>query len=196
MSAQVSLDEFDDRQWSRIVRPTTTFAQYERRSVSQNMRPSGGVATKAVPGKGSKLVAASTNDEERLFDVRVELKKATATYAMHLADDVRAKIFAEFDYLLEHGAWDMEDVLPTVFSYRQFLKWLVYTSDRSWSSFGVGDDGSLLIAWKRSDSLMTASFGQRVRWTQEFYAEGERQLASGNYTLQHFAHQANVFLGN
>lgn len=140
-------------------------------------------------------VTASASDEERLFDARVELKTATAQYAMHLASDVRARIFAEFDYLLEPEAWEMGDILPTATSYRQFLKWLVFTEDRSWSSFGVDDSGNLLVAWIKPHGRMTANFGTRIRWTQELSADGDKQFGSGNYTLEHFARQANAFLG-
>lgn len=171
----------------REIAPVSPRADLERKSVVGAV----GVQRKAV---FSPVVNVSSSDEEKLFDARVELKTATAQYAMHLEAEVRARIFSEFDYLLEPEAWEMGDVLPTIASYRQFLKWLVFTADRSWSSFGVGDDGNLLVAWVRPHGRMTASFGSRVRWTQEFNADGDRQLSSGNYSLEHFARQANAFL--
>jgi hypothetical protein len=152
------------------------------------------VTKRGARTKESLLQSVAHNDDERLFDARVNLKVATAQYAMHLPADVRSRMFKEFDYLLESDAWDMEDTLPAIDSYRQFLRWVVFTGDTSWTSFGVADDGSLLVAWIKPNKKMTASFGERIRWTQELRAEGETQISGGNFTAEHFARQAKLFL--
>ena len=142
-------------------------------------------------------VPASSNLAETIFDTRVELKVATSRIAMHLSQEVRNRIFAEFDFLLDSESWDLDDKLPTSTSYNRFLKWLVYTSDSSWTSFGIDDEGNILVAWVRgATQRMTANFAERVRWTKTVSEDGEMQISAGTYTLNHFAHQSDAFLSD
>lgn len=144
----------------------------------------------------SKTVPVAQGIDEKLFDSRVHLKVAVASYAMHLTAEDRSRLFGELDYLLEPEGWDGGDQLPSAGSFRQFLKWLVFTRDTSWSSLGIDDDGNVLVAWIRRGARMTANFGKRVRWTQRFEAESEVQLASGDFSLEHFARHSSFFLSN
>jgi hypothetical protein len=141
-----------------------------------------------------QTVSTSHGLVEELFDRRVNLKIATASYAMHLKDVTRDRLFSELDFLLSADGWDDEDHLPTIESFRRFLKWIVFTGDETWTSLGIADDGNLLTAWTRGTSRMTANFGKRIRWTQRFEADGEIQLVSGEFSLEHFARQAAIFL--
>lgn len=133
---------------------------------------------------------------QRLFDARVELKMATARYAMHLSQEARDRLFAEFDYLLEEETWDPSDRLPSAYSYQSFLKWLIYTSDCSWSSLGISDDGTIMAAWVRGQNRLTADFGDKIRWSQAVLAEGEIQTSAGRFSLEHFAKRAKEFLAS
>lgn len=157
--------------------------------------PSAGVeANKDETKVIERNVRASATLPERIFDARVEIKVATSYYAMHLSNESRARLFSEFDYVLDEEAWDEEDKLPAIESYRRFLKWSIFTGDSTWSSLGIDDDGNILVAWVRGKTTLTANFGERIRWTHKIDAAGDIQLSSGNFTLEHFARQAKALL--
>lgn len=132
---------------------------------------------------------------EKLFDARVGLKMATAQYAMYLPKEARDRLFAEFDFVLEEDSWDESDRLPSVESYLRFLKWMVFTKDLSWSSMGIDPEGNLLVAWVKGLDVMTANFGEKIRWSQRFCADGETQQTAGSYSLEYFAKKCREFLG-
>jgi hypothetical protein len=185
----------------RIMLPTAPPANRPvRRAVDVQselaIRELGGpvVALRNVVTHHQARVPSSTNLQEHLFDARVNLKVVTSQYAMHLSESARSRLFSELDYLLAEDGWDPDDTLPTVESFRVFLKWVIFSGDCTWSSLGIADDGNILAAWVRADDVMTANFGERVRWTQRFSANGSRQTVSGDFSLEHFARQASNFL--
>lgn len=152
------------------------------------------VALRSAVTHHQARVPSSRTLEEHLFDTRVNLKVVTSQYAMHLSDAARSRLFSELDYLLAEDGWDPDDATPTIESFRVFLKWVIFSGDSTWSSLGIADDGNLLAAWVRADDVMTANFGDRVRWTQRFSANGSRQSAAGDFSLEHFARHASNFL--
>ncbi|HCO55321.1 MAG TPA: hypothetical protein DIT93_09915 [Pelagibacterium sp.] len=141
-----------------------------------------------------KTVSGTKSTEEELFDTAVDLKVATATYAMHLPLPVRDRLFNEFDYLLSDDAWEPGDKLPSVTSYKQFLRWMIFTSDTSWCSLGISDSGDILVAWIGEFGQMTAKFADTVSWTHRINSPDGQQASAGEYTLVHFARQSKNFL--
>lgn len=155
-----------------------------------------GASLASSTGRNAKpdLAAFGQSAKERLFDASVDLKVAVGLYAMHLSRDERARLFGELDYLLDAETWDESDSLPSVTSFQQFLKWVVFTQDRSWTSMGIDIDGNILVAWVRPSATMTANFSGRVRWAQKFSADDDVQTAAGDFSLAHFAKHAEAFL--
>jgi hypothetical protein len=105
--------------------------------------------------------------DEKIFDVLVSLKVATSQYAMHLSNSERARLFARLDELINVDDWHEEDTLPSVPSFLNFLKWIIFSKNFEWSSIGVASDGNILVAWTRSGLVLTANFFPQnsVTWT-------------------------------
>lgn len=149
------------------------------------------------PGDRRTITTTEGNPlEVTLFDARIAVKITTAQFAMYLDAAQRNKIFSEVDYLLDLEAWEEdEDSLPNIASYLAFLKWLVHTRDMSWTSLGLDNDGRLLAAWIPAEGAqMTANFGTNVRWSKKFNVDGEAQIVTGEYSLNHFCSTFGDFL--
>lgn len=141
-----------------------------------------------------RSVPRADSIEEKTFDARVQLKVETANVAMHLSSQLRAKLFKEFDYLLDVEGWDEEDKLPSVESYRRFLKWIIYAKDTSWTSLGIDDLGNMLVAWVGEGRMMTANFSDPVKWTKRVDSGGVPQISLGEFDLNYFAEKSLEFL--
>jgi hypothetical protein len=147
-----------------------------------------------------QLVPQQVGFEQKIFDSLVHLKVAVATYAMHLPSAERRRIFDRLDALINVEDWHEEDPLPIVESFKNFLKWLVYTNTFDWSSIGVSNEGTILVAWSRPRVAVTANFSTsgRVAWTARLEPEEEGEEpnhAVGSGSLQNFADHARFYLG-
>ncbi|PWB58154.1 MAG: hypothetical protein C3F17_19235 [Bradyrhizobiaceae bacterium] len=147
-----------------------------------------------------RFIPQQLSFEERIFDSLVNLKTAVATYAMHLPPEERHRIFERLDSVINAEDWHEEDPLPIVDSFKAFLQWLVFTNSFGWSSIGVSQEGTILVAWSRPHVAVTASFGPsgRVTWTAriEPREEGdEPDHAAGVGSLRSFAEHARLYLG-
>lgn len=141
--------------------------------------------------------SADSNFEQKVFDALVRLKVSVSQYAMHLGREVRNKIFADLDAIINVNDWYPEDEFPGSNSFRDFLKWTVYTRRFDWSSLGVADNGDLLIAWVKGDSLLTGHFDGkgRIWWAYKKETADGAEHASGDCTLQRFSRQYDFYLG-
>jgi hypothetical protein len=153
-----------------------------------------------VSHKGSgtlfKSIPQQAGYEERLFDSLVSLKVAVSQYAMHLAAEERHRIFKRLDSIINVEDWHEEDIFPRVDSFRDFLKWMIFSKNFSWASIGVSNEGNILVAWTTQDITLTANFwGQnRVTWTATIETATPPNHAVGDYSLQNFAKQAQFYL--
>ncbi len=140
--------------------------------------------------------APSQNFAATIFNTLVELKVGVAQYAMHLSPDVRAKLFADLDEIINIEDWYEEDALPKYLSFRDFLKWTIYSKRFNWTSIGISDEGNILVAWKSAKALLTARYdGEgRVWWTATINSEGEKNLAAGDCSLEFFESEAKHYL--
>jgi hypothetical protein len=137
-----------------------------------------------------------TNYDERLFDSLVSLKVAASQYAMHLSAEERHRIFERLDSVINVEDWHEEDTLPRRESFKNFLKWMIYSKFFGWSSIGVSNDGCILVAWSRQNLVLTANFSvqNKVTWTAAVETENGPAHAVGTCSLQHFAKQALFYL--
>ena len=131
-----------------------------------------------------------------IFNSLVELKVGVAQYAMHLTSDVRAKLFTNLDEIINTEEWYEEDVLPQFSSFRDFLKWTIYSKRFNWTSIGISDEGNILVAWKSAKALLTARYdGEgRVWWTVAVNSDDEKDFAAGDCSLEFFEKEARHYL--
>jgi hypothetical protein len=137
------------------------------------------------------------NFEEKIYNSLVSLKVAVSKYAMHLSPDERHRIFMELDSVINKEDWHENDQLPQTGSFQDFLKWMIYSKYFKWTSIGVSDDGSILVAWKTEHGLLTANFTSvdNVRWTAQIKSDvGEIGHTVGRCPLRLFAQQAAFYL--
>lgn len=134
--------------------------------------------------------------QQRVFDARVEMKVAVSNYAMHLAPETRAKLFHDLDEVINIDDWYEEDALPNTVSFRDFLKWTIYSKRYNWLSIGFSDEGNILSAWKSGYGLLTATFrgNSRVLWTATRSSPDGETYAAGESTLQFFEREARLYL--
>jgi hypothetical protein len=134
---------------------------------------------------------------ERLFDFSVSLKVLASQYAMHLDPERRRALFRTLDSLLSVEAWHEEDDFPSKSSFRDFLKWEIYSNDLPWTSLGLSDEGNLLLAWRTGAVFLTATFkgNGTVTWTAEVQSNSKTSYAAGQGApLQHFTHRLQIFI--
>jgi hypothetical protein len=150
--------------------------------------------------QSSKSVVRSTpiqaNLQQRVFDSGVEMKVAVSQYAMHLSPETRQKLFHDLDEVVNVDDWYEEDTLPRYDSFRDFLKWIIYSKRFNWVSIGVSDEGSILVAWKSQHALLTANFNgkSRVLWTATRTSPQGDTHAAGESPLQFFEREASLYL--
>jgi hypothetical protein len=132
----------------------------------------------------------------RLASIAMDMKLATAQYAMYLSFEQRARLFAELDYLLNVDGWEPSDSVPNVKPYINFLKWLVETKHLGWSSLGFDADGNLLCAFFSGAGTVTASFLAEpiVLWSSAFRSEDGDEIAAGQSPLRAFVQTGNALL--
>jgi hypothetical protein len=142
------------------------------------------------------LIQQKSSFEETLFNNLVSLKVATSLYAMHLSAEERARLFARLDSVINTEDWHEDDSLPRSESFVNFLKWMVYSNDFSWSSIGVSNEGNVLVAWSRPDLVLTAQFfvQNKVTWTSTVETKEGPAHTVGTCSLQYFATQALFYL--
>jgi hypothetical protein len=153
-----------------------------------------------LEAQSSKSVMRSTpiqpNLQQRVFDSAVEMKVAVSQYAMHLSPETRQKLFHDLDEVVNVDDWYEEDTLPRYDSFRDFLKWTIYSNRFNWVSIGVSGDGNILVAWKSQFALLTANFHgrSRVMWTVTRTSPHGETYAAGESPLHFFEKEASLYL--
>lgn len=153
-----------------------------------------------LSGKSPKtIVRESPNQstlENRVFDSGVKMKVAVSQYAMHLSQETREKLFQDLDEVVNVEDWYDEDALPREESFRDFLKWTIYSKRFNWISIGISEEGNVLVAWKSEHALLTASFegNSRVIWAVKRVSEEGETHVAGNSPLQFFEREASFYL--
>lgn len=161
-------------------------------------------APRLSPLKGSTIspIEARFRPTEKPFAQRVEatlveLKAAAAQYAMHLSADQRETIFDQLENIINVEDWYEDDQFPKLSAFKDLLAWSIYAALPQWHSFGVDDDGDVLVAWHSDEVTLTANFdGNRlVRWTSRYRDDGDSVAhAAGDCSLRQFAKQAKFYL--
>jgi hypothetical protein len=194
---------FDIVQWANLgdilARPRAELARVQGSiaSTTQPAKPTIEVSQKHA-GTVFRSLQRHSSYGETLFDRLVALKVAASQYAMHLVSQERHRIFARLDAVINIDDWHEEDALPELESFKNFLKWIIYSKSFDWSSIGVSNEGNILVAWSRQRLALTANFAvkNKVTWTAVVQTDSGPAHAVGSCSLQHFADQALFYLGS
>ena len=106
-------------------------------------------------------------------------------------------MFHDLDDVVNIDDWYEEDTLPRYDSFRDFLKWTIYSKRFNWTSIGISENGNILVAWKNDRALLTANFDgkSRVLWTVRRESPEGGIHAAGDSPLQFFEKEASLYLG-
>ncbi|MBL8706992.1 MAG: hypothetical protein JNM30_19215 [Rhodospirillales bacterium] len=112
----------------------------------------------ARSGAGGVTAAPQKVFEDRLYVRRAELKIEAAKFAMHLTPQWRAGISAQLDDILETDSWHEEDRLPTVASFRTFLRYATLAKNLRVPRLLVSNAGNVAAAWFNGERRLTIEF--------------------------------------
>jgi len=190
-------DQFGSRIADLSIGQRSEVAQLARNaSVTDTTRPN-----QYILGTGAKKTVVRETPvqltlEQRVFDSGVQMKVAVAQYAMHLTPETRHKLFHDLDDVVNVADWYEEDPLPRHESFRDFLKWTIYSKRFNWLSIRVSDEGNILVAWRSARALLTANFGgnSRVLWTANRTSPDGGIHTAGDSPLQFFEKEATLYL--
>jgi hypothetical protein len=140
-----------------------------------------GSLTEPTPTFAGKRSHHSKNLEEQLYDALALFKIRTATVAMHLDRDWRARLFQQLDSLLAVQDWESQDVPPTVGSFSTFLRMLMLLRPDRRPGLGASEDGNLIATWTTGDDRLTIEclVSDVARWHLAVTIDGERERAAG-----------------
>ena len=114
-------------------------------------------------------------------DRLTSLKAATAEAAVQLDSVWRSGLFRQLDELLDDETWDAADTLPTLASYRTFLRVIAALGHPSRPSLGCGDNGDIIASWVRDGDQLTIEChdGGQLKWALARVVSRETQVAAG-----------------
>jgi hypothetical protein len=102
---------------------------------------------------------------EQLFDNAASLKILVSEIAMHLGIRWRDSIRLQIDSLLDIDAWEEESSQVDIWTFRTFLRFVVFSSPTKLPSLGVAQSGTFLASWDHNDQRVSVQFfrGDQVR---------------------------------
>jgi hypothetical protein len=163
--ADVALREINSRRQTAL--PTVALQQLRWNSDQGNLR--------------QVIVADPSSDVERAFDQLVALKIQSADFAMHLDAAWRAGLFSQLDQLLDADEWDFDDAMPSVESFRTFLRLIIHNKVANRPGLGATRDGKIIAAWTAGKDRLTVECmpDDTIRWVLVKYEDGQR-VSSAN----------------
>lgn len=117
---------------------------------------------------------------------RFELKAHFATIAMHLSEPWRQSLFKQLDLLLDTGEdWENEHALPTLDSWKTFVRLQIYHPFRRTPRLGLFE-GIVSGTWMHEDVRITLESlpNDRIRWIASKDTPEGRDAAAGETTLK------------
>jgi hypothetical protein len=125
--------------------------------------------------------AQPRDPRDEIADHRISLKVATAEIAMHLDSAWRSGLFRQLDELLDDEAWDIADTLPTLASFKTFLRLIIVLGHPARPSLGCGDAGDIIASWIRAGNQLTIECraGDQLRWSLVKGAGEDTETAAG-----------------
>jgi hypothetical protein len=130
--------------------------------------------------------SSNASIEERLYESLAGVKVYTSQVAMHMERELRSRLFAQLDSLLDPEEWVEEDEPLRQASFGTFLKVLfLFRPDRR-PGLGISANGHLIGAWTHGDNRLTIEClpGDRARWVLTQDLRGSPELAAGETTVE------------
>jgi len=127
--------------------------------------------------------------DEQLYDALAAFKIRTATVAMHLDRDWRAKLFKQLDSLLDSENWDRDDLTPKLASFSTFLRLLTLLRPSKRPGVNATHDGNLIATWTSGGDRLTIEClaGDIVRWHLSARIDDEVERAAAVTPLPRLA---------
>lgn len=153
-------------------------------SVFRTLPLSTSVPAYGIPIRGvSELAVAKPNaDRDQIVHARLAaLKIATANLAMHLESKWRDGLFRQLDQLIDPTEWDFSDDLPSVASYKTFLRMMIFLGKVKRPALGATSDGNIIAGWMSGKDRLTIECApaDEVRWSVVKWIDGRREPAAG-----------------
>ena len=139
----------------------------------------------------TRVITQPINPDERIFDQLVALKLTSADFTRHLDETWRAGLFSRLDHLLDANEWDFSDEMPSVASFKTFLRAVVHNKVKRPPSLGCTRDGRIIASWRCGEDRLVLECmpGDQVRWVATRHIEGDRVSAAGTSPTK-FIHNA------
>jgi hypothetical protein len=133
------------------------------------------------PAKRIVSAPVETSEAERAFDQLVALKMTTADVSMHLDAAWRSGLFKQLDNLLDAEEWDFSDEMPSVGSFKTFLRMIIHNRVKRRPGLGATSDGKIIATWTVGADRLTVECksNDTVRWVATKYIAGDR-VSSAN----------------
>jgi hypothetical protein len=138
------------------------------------------------PNQKIFTIAEPQENEEIVFDRLVALKMLASGVAMHLEASWRGGLFRQLDNLLDVEEWDFSDDLPSVESFRTFLRMVIFSRLKNRPSIGATADGRIIAAWASGKDRLTIEClpNDRIRFVLIKYIGDERISNAGTAPVQ------------
>jgi len=132
---------------------------------------------------------------ERLYDSLAEAKQLTAQVAMHLDSDLRRRLFAQLDDLLNLDDWHDDDTPLTGSSFSTFLRMILFVNPDRRPGLGLSNHGNLVAAWTVGGDRLTIECLPKdtVRWSLSCEIDGDRERAAGETQVVRLPDVLNSF---
>jgi hypothetical protein len=123
---------------------------------------------------------------ERLFDRGAAFKSHIATVASHLSEEWRRGLFEDIDYLLDVEAWPPDDVLPTLSSFQDYVRMVIYLRPLSLPVLGVANAGHIMAAWVDAEISLILEFPapDQVWWSYSGTFQGAPERLAGQVPVR------------
>ncbi len=124
-------------------------------------------------GKGERVTSVEEGEAAAATNRLIELKVQTAQFAMHLESAWRAGLFQQLDDLVDAENWDFSDELPSLLSYRTFLRLLILLGKPRRPGLGCVQPGNVLATWTVGPNRLTIECQpmDRLKWIVTRYLD-------------------------
>lgn len=121
---------------------------------------------------------------ERLRAEVAQFKRLTSKFSMHLDDEVRRRLVAQFAMLLDADDWDEAEPLPSMSSQLTLLRAVTFLRPRVRPSLGLAGP-NLLAMWGDKSTALTLEFQaeDRVRWFMRIEGADQVDTAAGTASV-------------
>lgn len=124
---------------------------------------------------------AETPLDVRLFDARANVKIMTSGVSMHIAPDLRKKLFSQIDLLHDPDEWESDDTPINESSFKSFLSGFLQINPERGPGLGLSHAGNLIASWVSDrDSLIIEFMPNNVRWVITRFIEDEPEYFTGH----------------